>query len=82
LAAVVAVGAVLRVPLSRLPETQLKYGVGVVLSSFGVFFAAEGLGVEWPLGDTALLYVVAAFVLASQAHAALLAHLSHRALRA
>jgi Ca2+/H+ antiporter, TMEM165/GDT1 family len=82
LAAVVAVGAVLRVPLSRLPETQLKYGVGVVLSSFGVFFAAEGLGVEWPLGDTALLYVVAAFLLVSQAHAALLAHLSHRAVRA
>jgi uncharacterized membrane protein len=63
---VVALGAVLHRPLARLPESHLKYAVGVVLSSFGVFFLGEGLGVEWPGGDAALLYLAVAFVLASQ----------------
>ena len=41
----------------RLPESHLKYAVGIVLSSFGVFFLGEGLDVEWPLADAALLYI-------------------------
>jgi Ca2+/H+ antiporter, TMEM165/GDT1 family len=69
---VAAIGVVLHAPLARLPETHLKYLVGVVLSSFGVFFAAEGLGVGWPLGDAALLYLAAGFALLSQAQIALL----------
>ena len=57
--AVIAAGAWLRKPLARIPETELKWGVGVLLSSFGVFFAAEGLGVAWPGGEAAILYVAA-----------------------
>jgi uncharacterized membrane protein len=72
-ALVCAIGALLHAPLRRLPETHLKYVVGVVLTAFGVFFTAEGLGVEWPGSDAALLYVAAALVLVSQVRIAVLA---------
>jgi uncharacterized membrane protein len=64
---VIGLGFALHRPLARLPESHLKYAVGVVLSSFGVFFLSEGLGVEWPGGDAALLYVAAVLVAVSQA---------------
>jgi uncharacterized membrane protein len=65
-ACVLAIGVVVHRPLARVPESHLKYGVGVMLSSFGVFFLAEGLGVHWPGGDAALLYVAAALLAVSQ----------------
>jgi Ca2+/H+ antiporter, TMEM165/GDT1 family len=58
---VAAIGLVVHRPLRRVPETQLKLGVGVALTAFGTFFTAEGLGVEWPLGDVALLYLAGIF---------------------
>jgi uncharacterized membrane protein len=73
LVAVIAVGVVLHAPLARIPETHLKYVVGVVLTTFGVFFAAEGLGVNWPLSDAALLYVAAVVLVFSQLQIASLA---------
>ncbi len=73
LLATAAIGGALHRPLRRLPETQLKYLVGLVLTTFGTFFAAEGLGVAWPLGDAALLVLVAVYLLASQAMVAGLA---------
>lgn len=66
LAVVVAVGVVAHRPLARLPETELKYVVGVMLTSFGVFLTGEGLDVAWPLEDAALLLIAAVVVVASQ----------------
>jgi uncharacterized membrane protein len=63
----IGLGAVLHRPLRRLPESELKYVVGLVLTTFGTFFCAEGLGVHWPLGDAALLLVLATWLLVSQA---------------
>ena len=63
---VLGLGLVLHRPLRRLPESELKYVVGLVLTTFGTFFCAEGLGVNWPLGDAALLLVLAAWLLLSQ----------------
>jgi uncharacterized membrane protein len=64
-AAVVALGAVLHRPLGRVPETELKYVVGLVLTSFGTFFTAEGLDVHWPLEDAALLVLAGGWLLVS-----------------
>jgi uncharacterized membrane protein len=65
--AVVALGAFVHRPLRGLPETELKYVVGLMLTTFGTFFCAEGLGYEWPLGDAALLVVLGVWLAWSQA---------------
>jgi uncharacterized membrane protein len=59
---VVIAGVVVRGPLSRVPENSLAFAVGVMLTTFGIFWGAEGAGVEWP-GDDASLPGVLAFVL-------------------
>jgi Ca2+/H+ antiporter, TMEM165/GDT1 family len=63
---VLGLGVLLHRPLRRLPESELKYVVGLVLTTFGTFFCAEGLGVRWPLGDAALLVVLAVWLAVSQ----------------
>jgi uncharacterized membrane protein len=37
--------------LARVPENSLKFGVGVILTSFGMFWTGEGLGIAWPGRD-------------------------------
>jgi uncharacterized membrane protein len=63
-AVVLAVGAAVHRPLSRVPENSLKFGVGVMLSAFGVFWTGEGLGIAWPGQDLALLFFAALFLAA------------------
>jgi uncharacterized membrane protein len=64
---VVAVGLVVRGPLERVPENALKFVVGVLLTSFGIFWGGEGAGVEWPGADFAILGLVAFLGLVSYA---------------
>lgn len=52
---VLLAGLLLHRPLSQVPENTLKYVVGLLLTSFGTFWAAEGVGVEWPGTDLALI---------------------------
>jgi len=65
IAVVVAAGIAARAPLARVPENTMKFAVGVMLSSYGLFFTAEGLGVEWPGGDAILLAIVPAVLAAA-----------------
>ena len=60
---VLSVGALLHKPLSRVPENTLKFAVGLMLTSFGVFWIGEALGVPWPGADFALTYISSAFLL-------------------
>ena len=60
---VAVVGVLVRAPLTRVPENTMKFAVGVMLTTFGTFWAAEGAGAHWP-GDDASLPVVLAFVIA------------------
>jgi len=60
--AVLFVGVLVHKPLSKVPENTLKFGVGVMLASFGVFWTGEGLGVEWPGADFALFVFAALFL--------------------
>jgi uncharacterized membrane protein len=55
---VVAAGLMVRAPLARVPENTLKLVVGVMLTSFGMFWGAEGAGTHWPGGDAALLAII------------------------
>jgi len=59
LVAVVVVGLMVHRPLSRVPENTLKFGVGIMLTSFGIFWAAEGAGADWPAGDASILVLLA-----------------------
>ena len=60
---VVIVGVLVRAPLARVPENTMKFAVGTMLTTFGIFWAAEGAGAHWP-GDDASLPAVLAFVVA------------------
>ena len=55
---VTAAGFAVRGPLARVPENTLKFGVGVMLTGFGLFWGAEGAGAHWPGNDAALPVVL------------------------
>lgn len=68
LAAVVivgAIGAILRHPLSRVPENAVKFVVGILLTTFGTFWVGEGIGLHWVGDDLALLWLLAVYCLAA-----------------
>jgi uncharacterized membrane protein len=62
-------GVAARAPLARVPENAMKFSVGVMLTSFGTFWGAEGAGAHWPGGDAALLVIVPGAALSALAMA-------------
>jgi uncharacterized membrane protein len=62
---VIALGAVLRHPLTMVPENWMKFGVGAILSAFGVFWFSEGLGAAWPGDALSILPILGVFLGAS-----------------
>jgi uncharacterized membrane protein len=73
------VGIAVRAPLARVPENSMKFAVGVMLTSFGIFWAGEGAGAHWPGSDAALIGVLC-FVIASSALLVTLLRREHAAL--
>src|SRR4030081_792118 len=57
---VVGAGLAIRGPLARVPENTMKFAVGALLTSFGIFWGAEGAGATWPGTDAALLGIIPA----------------------
>ncbi len=51
----------MRRPLANVPENELKFAVGLMLTTFGTFWGGEGVGLEWPLGDLTILVILAAY---------------------
>jgi uncharacterized membrane protein len=65
LVVVLIAGMIVHAPLTRVPENTLKFGVGVMLTAFGIFWSAEGAGITWPGADAALLGLIAFVVVLS-----------------
>ena len=59
---VILVGAIVRVPLAKVPENTLKFVVGIMLTTFGTFWLAEGFNYQWPLSDAFLLILIAIYL--------------------
>jgi uncharacterized membrane protein len=74
---VLAAGAILHRPLSRVPENSLKFVVGVMLTSFGVFWIGEALDAHWPGADFALVYIAAIFLVSGLMMAYYLRRMAH-----
>jgi uncharacterized membrane protein len=60
---VAGIGVLARAPLARVPENTMKFAVGIMLTTFGIFWSTEGAGAHWPGGDAALLGVLAFVIL-------------------
>jgi uncharacterized membrane protein len=69
---VAVVGVAVRAPLARVPENLMKFTVGVMLTTFGIFWSTEGAGAHWPGADAAILGVLAFVIVVSLALVALL----------
>jgi uncharacterized membrane protein len=71
MAAVVVIGATgfaLNRLVRRIPRSLLQLVVGTLLTSFGTFWALEGLGVSWPQSDADIAALLVFYALAALAY--------------
>jgi len=64
---VVIVALIVHRPLERVPENAMKFVVGVMLTGFGTFWAGEGVGIEWPGEDLAIVALLAGYLIVALA---------------
>jgi uncharacterized membrane protein len=62
---VLVAGFALHKPLAFVPENFMKFVVGCMLTTFGIFWGSEGLLVEWPAADATILFILLGVVLVS-----------------
>jgi uncharacterized membrane protein len=62
---VILAGAIIKAPLTKIPENTLKFIVGIMLTSFGTFWGGEGFGISWPFSDAFIPVLIAIYLLAS-----------------
>ncbi|HXW20998.1 MAG TPA: hypothetical protein VEK35_10890 [Roseiarcus sp.] len=62
-ALVAGLGFAIHRPLARAPENALKFVVGIMLTSFGIFWIGEGLGAAWPGEDLSIIAIALAVAL-------------------
>jgi uncharacterized membrane protein len=62
---VAILGLLIHRPLAQVPENTMKFVVGIILTTFGTFFAAKGIGISWPSGDGAILGLLVFYLIAA-----------------
>lgn len=67
---VIAAGFAIHKPLANVPENTLKFIVGIMLTSFGIFWGSEGAGIHWPGSDASLLGIIVFITLSAFAEMA------------
>ena len=63
--AVAVAAALLNRPLARVPENTLKFAVGIMVSSFGLFWFGEGISAHWGFGDATIPALMAVLLATS-----------------
>jgi uncharacterized membrane protein len=79
IAVVTVTGIAVRAPLTKVPENWMKFAVGVMLTTFGTFWAAEGAGVGWPGNDAALVVLAPVIALVTTVYIGWLKSRTHKA---
>jgi uncharacterized membrane protein len=69
---VVTIGLLVARQLSEIPENTIKTLVGIMLTSFGLFWVGEGSGAHWPGSDLAIPVLIGVFALVTAGAIALL----------